>query len=137
MIVKRLDDSEIDFSWVLCCSFKERTYNDNLTRAMRTAIIFDVIDYKKCSLLKCNICQIEDQEYSNYHVDHDVVQFKTLMNNFLKITELILPSTFDSCERNLTCFKNEDITFKTEWVTYHTNHRKYQLLCRNCNLTKK
>ena len=37
------DGSETDFSWVYCCQFKERTNIDDLLRAMRNAIKYDII----------------------------------------------------------------------------------------------
>lgn len=137
MSIKRKDESIVVFSWVSCCEFKTKPISHYLSQAMRRAIAHDVIAYKISEIIKCNNCESESENYENYHVDHDNVSFKTLMDNFLKTTSLTSPTSFDKCKGNLICFKSDDIIFEREWVTYHTNHRKYQILCRNCNLAKK
>jgi glutaredoxin-related protein len=137
MSIKRKDGSSVVFSWVSCCEFKTKPISHYLSQAMRRAIADDVISYKRSEIIKCNNCGSESENYENYHVDHDDISFKTLMDNFLKTTKLTPPITFDKCKGNLTCFKSDDLIFKTEWVNYHTIHRQYQLLCRTCNLTKK
>ena len=89
-MIKRLDGSEIDFSWVYCCQFKERNTSDDLLRAMREAIKYDTIKYKqKQSKLVCNFCKTENELYENYHVDHHNPSFQTLKDNFLKLTNLL------------------------------------------------
>ena len=88
MMIKRLDGSDIEFSWVLCCQFKERTASNNLIRAMREAIKFDTIGYKlKQNKLICNFCKNENELYENYHVDHHNPSFQTLKDNYLDITK--------------------------------------------------
>ena len=49
-MIKRLDKSIIDFSWVYCCKFKVRRIIDDLLTAMREAIKEDTIAYKKIKL---------------------------------------------------------------------------------------
>ena len=49
-MIKRLDKSIIDFSWVYCCKFKVRSTMDDLTSAMRDAIKEETITYKKIRL---------------------------------------------------------------------------------------
>jgi len=138
-IIKRLDGSETDFSWVLCCQFKERTASDDLLRSMRTAIKDDIIKYKQNQFqLICSFCKNENELYENYHVDHDNPSFKTLKDQFLHLTKKQIPSSFGSCEIfNLTIFKDEDVDFKNDWVDYHNNNCNFQILCEKCNLTKK
>ena len=61
-MIKRLDGSEIDFSWVYCCQFKERTTSYDLLRAMREAIKYHTIKYKQNqSKLICNFCKTENE----------------------------------------------------------------------------
>jgi hypothetical protein len=91
-MIKRLDGTIIDFSWVYCCQFKERTTSDDLLRSMREAIKYDTIKYKqKQSKLICNFCKTENELYENYHVDHHNPSFQTLKDNFLQLTKKQIP----------------------------------------------
>jgi len=138
-MIKRLDGSEIDFSWVYCCQFKERTTNDDLLRSMREAIKYDIINYKqKQGKLICNFCKTENELYENFHVDHHNPSFQTLKDNFLQLTKKHIPLSFGDCKiYNLTIFKEEDEDFKNDWVDYHNKNCNFQILCRDCNLRKK
>jgi hypothetical protein len=49
-MIKRLDKSIIDFSWVHCCKFKVRSITEDLTTAMREAIKKETMAYKKIKL---------------------------------------------------------------------------------------
>jgi hypothetical protein len=139
IMIKRLDDSEIDFSWLYCCQFKERTNTDDLIRSMRTAIKDDIIKYKQKHIkLICNFCKTDNQVYENYQVDHHNPSFQILKDNFLQLTKNRIPSSFTDCKiYKLTIFKDEDVEFKNEWVDYHNNNCNLQILCRDCNLRKK
>ena len=107
-MIKRLDGSEIDFSWVYCCQFKERTTSDDLSKAMREAIKYK----QKQSKLICNFCKSENEVYENYHVDHHNPSFQTLKDNFLQLTKKQLPLSFGDCKiYKLTIFKDEDEDF--------------------------
>ena len=86
-MIKRLDDSIIDFSWVYCCNFKARSTTEDLTKAMREAIKEETIAYKKNQIiLQCNICKSDSELYNNFHVDHKNPSFCTLKNDFLNLT---------------------------------------------------
>lgn len=140
-MIKRLDGSEIDFSWVYCCQFKERTTSNDLLRAMREAIKYDTIKYKqKQSKLICNFCKTENELYENYHVDHHNPSFQTLKDNFLQLTKKQIPLSFGDCKiYKFTIFKDkdEDEDFKNDWFDYHNKNCNFQILCRDCNLRKK
>ena len=138
-VIKRLDGSEIVFSWVYCCQFRERTVSGELVRAMREAIHLDTIQYKQqqCKLI-CTFCKTERERYENYHVDHDNPSFQTLKDTFLKLTEHQIPVSFGKCKiSKMTIFKDEDGDFENDWVEYHSKNCKFQILCRDCNLRKK
>jgi hypothetical protein len=142
MGIKRIDDSETDFSWIRCCKFKNRNTRDDLVIAMRTAIKDDTISYKKKSKLICNYCKSENECYENYHVDHHNPSFQVLKDNFLQLTKKTMPLTFDDSfvfnnkKYNTCAFKDEDNDFKNDWIDYHNNNCNFQILCSNCNLTK-
>jgi len=108
-MIKRLDDSIIDFSWVYCCKFKARSTTEDLTKAMREAIKEETIAYKKNQIiLQCNICKSDSELYINYHVDHAFPSFRTLKNDFLNITSSIIPQTFGSCDKFYTTIFKEN-----------------------------
>jgi hypothetical protein len=138
-MITRLDGSEIDFSWVYCCQFKERTTTDYLLMSMREAIKNDTIQYKlQQRKLICAFCKTENERYENYHVDHHNPSFKTLKDDFLRLTKKQIPSSFEDCKiYKLTIFKDEDEDFKKSWVNYHNTYCNFQILCRDCNLRKK
>ena len=135
-MIKRIDGSETDFSWVYCCKFKERTIADYLKMALRTAIKDEVMAFrKKQSKIICNYCKTETAE--TYHVDHETPTFQMLADNFLKLTTTPLPTDFEDCKiYNFTLFKYEDEHFKNEWIRYHNENSKLQILCQTCNLRK-
>lgn len=138
-MIKRTDGTNVDFSWVHCCQFKDKTDVDKLLRAMRYAIKDDIIRFKKQSQLKCVQCQSEDELYEDFHVDHDNPSFKTLKDNFLQATDKLIPTSFTDCNKyKLTMFTNDSNSnaFKKEWIEYHNNHCNLQILCRDCNLRK-
>jgi hypothetical protein len=138
-MIKRIDGSETDFSWVYCCQFKERTTSDDLVRSMRTAIKNDIIQYKQSqNKLICNYCKTENELYENYHVDHHNPSFQILKDNFLQLSTKQIPTTFGDCQiYQLTIFKHEDQDFENDWVEYHNANCNFQILCRDCNLRKK
>jgi len=138
-MIKRLDGSETDFSWVYCCQFKERATKYDLVCAMREAIKYDTINYKKKqNKLICNFCKTEKELYENYHVDHHNPSFQTLKNNFLQLTKKTIPLSFGDCKKyKLSIFKYEDEDFKNDWVDYHNQNCNFQILCRDCNIRKK
>jgi hypothetical protein len=109
-MIKRLDESEIDFSWVYFCQFKERTKCDDLIRSMRSAIKDDTIKYKQeQNKLICNFCKNENEIYENYHVDHHNPSFQTLKNDFLQLTTKPLPLVFDDNPKyNLAMFNDKN-----------------------------
>lgn len=137
-MIKRIDDSIIDFSWVYCCKFKERTVAEELVRSMRSALKDDITKYKRSQTkLICNYCKSVDELYEDFHVDHDDPSFRTIKDNFLKLTTLLPPLEFGNCDKyKITIFKDEDIDFKNEWVDYHNKNCKFQILCKSCNLKK-
>lgn len=136
-MIKRVDGSETDFSWVQCCEFKkERTDSVLLTKAMRSAIMNDIMKFKQSqSKMICNHCRTDSAE--NYHVDHDSPSFQVLKDNFKNSTDKQLPTSFADCKiYNLKIFKDEDEGFKKDWVDYHNKNCSLQILCKECNLRK-
>jgi len=135
-MIQRTDGSKTDFSWLDCCKFKKRSTKEDLTKAMREAVKFDMIEFKRSNKLICNLCNVENLPYDKYHIDHVEPSFKTLSEDFLK-TKQNIPTTFSECKTTYTTiFKDEDKEFKNEWFLYHHNNCKLQVLCSCCNFKK-
>jgi hypothetical protein len=134
-MIKRIDGTEEDFSWVYCCKFKKRTVIEDLKNAMREAIDIQIFNYKsKCNNLICNYCK-DSNALTKYHVDH-IYPFSKLYDDFLK-DNLDYPKTFGNNKLNFkTCFNDTDNKFKNDWVSYHLNNATFQILCIDCNSKK-
>jgi len=139
MMIKRLDGSEVDFSWIQCCKFRQQTNEQYLTKAMREAISNDIITFKQSQIkLICSFCKLDNENYKNYHVDHHNPSFENIKNNFLKSTKKKIQLTFEECKKsNLTIFNDNDKDFKEDWLNFHNKNCNLQILCKNCNLRKR
>lgn len=132
-MIKRVDGTYDDFSWVYCCKFKERTTIFYLLRAMRQTISIDTIEYKKNNKLICAICNNSKNAYHDYHVDHKYPSFNTISNNFI---ELNTPPTTFNHSTQITTFNEKDNIFKKNWYNYHKQNSSFQILCSHCNTSK-
>ena len=137
-MIKRIDESIIDFSWVYCCQFKIRPSTTDLYTAMRQAIAPDMIKFKKEQFeLQCSLCQVSDLDYSDYHVDHNEPPFRTIRDNFISLPGSLIPLNFGSCPQTYaSVFRDDDIDFKNNWIKFHNDSCTLQILCRECNLKK-
>jgi hypothetical protein len=139
-MIKRMDGSEIDFSWNKCCQFKKNNNSmEELIKAMRYATKLDILKFrnKHEAHLICSYCHCTDKE-KEYHVDHENPSFHVLKNNFLQSTTKTLPTRFDEDPSNhATIFQKSDEPFEMEWRQFHQQHCNLQILCKKCNLTKK
>ena len=50
-MIKRLDGSTIDFSWLQCCRFKDRSIDEDLSMAMRFAVQDEILKFPRRLLL--------------------------------------------------------------------------------------
>ena len=103
------------FSWNHCCKFKSRSYQENLTNALRSSIQEQVMDYKNKNQLICCICKIQNLSKSNYHTDHKTIPFRNIVSNFLteqrSMSEGYIPSEFSN-DGYFTVFRKEDYDFE-------------------------
>jgi hypothetical protein len=80
------------------------------------------------------ICE-ECLSYNNIHVDHYLISFMEILNNFLENNNVSF-FEIDSLA-NVHTFK-KTIEYKTkniekDWIDYHNEKATYRLLCRSCN----
>lgn len=131
--IKRLDGSNVNFSWIHCCNFKPKSNKQNILNAMRSSIADQIIEFRNNNEMCCVQCECID---GSFHIDH-VLSFHILSNNFLDNIKIKFPTNFDKCEKtNLTIFKKDDEKFMKEWQDYHRDNSVLQVLCKSCNLKK-
>jgi hypothetical protein len=133
--IKRIDDSDIVYSWNHCCKFKSTTQNELLASCMRNSIHDDILEFKQHQIMRCNLCKTIDCTWLDFHVDHVDPPFREIKDNFLKQTNLRIPSIFGNCKNFSTkIFMDDDVAFKNEWIAYHKTNAVLQILCKTCNL---
>jgi hypothetical protein len=137
MTLKRKDDSEDSFSWIHCCKFlRENVHKDkdNLNQAYRSAIHYQIYNYKSSATNKCCFCGIDDKDCI-YHVDH-IIPFSKIKDDFLIQNEIPVPNKFDKDIDGVVTFTDDDYEFNKIWTKYHLRHAKLQILCQKCNIKK-
>lgn len=134
ILIHRLDGSITNFSWVICCTFLERSNSQILTRVMRYTIRDQIVNFRAGQIKKCNICQI-NSKHTEYHVDH-IHPFSIIKNEFLNQTKHPIPTTFIDDEFYMPIFNDVDKEFMLDWKRYHEERSNFQILCAPCNLSK-
>ena len=95
-----------------------------------------IFEFKNQSILKCCLCGIDKKEKYKFHVDH-IVPFSKIRNDFLDFTSFKKPDKFLNCSKeNKNMFTEEDEWFKNDWIMYHNETCKLQILCDQCNIKK-
>jgi hypothetical protein len=110
-----------------CVSGKSK---DNLRPALRNAIKSQCDTFRSNSELICELCL--DTE-NIMHIDHFEPQFTTIVDNFLKINELKIPTKYDASANNSACFKLVDNKFEKSFYEYHKDVATLRVLCCTCN----
>jgi hypothetical protein len=130
--IKRVDDSEIDFSYKSCISGRPKSIEQNLKQAMRNSVNDQILEFKNNQDLNGFVCG-GDNCSDKIHVDHFPIKFRDLYAAFIKEKEI--PTQFDDCP--VTCqaiFKEQDFCFKNEWAEFHKEKATFRLLCATCNI---
>jgi hypothetical protein len=135
-MIKRTDGTEADFSWCYCCEFKPRTIEDDVGRAMRTAITEDINAFKRqfSNKFKCVFCAAEGTNSAEFHADH-VRPFCDIKDEFIG-GEQCIPTRCAETLKGATRFHEHDREFERRWVDFHNQKAKLQILCKSCNLSK-
>jgi hypothetical protein len=138
----RKDNTNIVISYVVCAEdsiidksrMKVHDVRFKLYQAMRNAINDQIIEFKNTSVFKCVQCSNDDEE-TEYHVDHHNPSFMEMRDSYLE--GKVCPTRFDYIDRlNISKFKEQDIQFASEWREYHRTNANLQILCKSCNLRK-
>lgn len=132
--IRRVDGSEIDFSWLTCVDQKNKSNISNLSQAMRGAVVDQIIEFS--SPRKHFACELCGDKTSKKHVDHEGPTFFKLVSDFISFN--LTPEKFDDCETyHRAKFKKEDDSFEKKWKEYHRDNARLRILCERCNLTRK
>jgi hypothetical protein len=131
--IKKKDGTTDNISYSQC--FKNRKRDDFKT-AMRVAIEYQIKQFRKNHILKCEFCNI-NSPYERYEVDHEN-HFEEILDHFLKTTTLTKPSKFQDGdgEDNRKMFTLEDKEYENEWKLFHESKARLRILCRDCNQTR-
>ena len=134
LYIHRVDNTDVIFSWRYCCSLKSRDY---LCDAMRSSISKDIIQFKKSSKLTCNLCNIENLPFGEFHIDHNKNSFHSIYKKFMEVNTLKIPTIFQRNNFNTCEFMDNDYEFKKNWIEFHNKNCDLQVLCKSCNLKKR
>ena len=128
----------VNFSFVRCCEFDKKSKKSdteyNLINAMRTAIEYQTIEFKKNNKIICSLCKTITA--LEYHVDHNKPLFHEITTSFIT-QNTDTPLTFDKNYNYRLVFKDCDKIYKNKWCSYHKEMATLQILCKSCNLRKK
>lgn len=136
IIIKRIDESTEDFSWLICTGFKKVSTRSVQLEVMRDAVKNLTINFKANNELVCALCDANNLNYSEYHVDHKTLPFSVIATQFLN-DNVQFPTWFDT-KPNLCghFFKKEHKEIEQQWFDYHLKHSDFQILCNSCNSKK-
>lgn len=130
----RKDGSYDDFSYNHCCQFRPNGWKENSRLALSYALRLSIAEQIKNYRLSvknhhyCFYCNSSDE----LEVDH-IYPFSHLIDDFLKITQYIIPTEFINAYHGKYIFKDEDKPFEADFINYHLKNAKYQFLCKKCN----
>ena len=131
--IYRKDATVEIFSWVACCKKVNKSDLAKLTKAMRSAVIEQIFEFKTMQIPECCICSSD----INLEVDHKYPPFRVLVKEFLK-DKVEIPNMFSkSTNGRFLMFDENDNCFEYEWQNYHKQNAYLQMLCARCNNRKK
>tara|TARA_R110001606_G_scaffold390459_1_gene557436 strand:+ start:101 stop:754 length:654 start_codon:yes stop_codon:yes gene_type:complete len=127
----------VSFDWETLAKGYIPKEKDQVRQACREAIWTQCHDFKLNSqndddTWTCNNCNKICYTTKEIQTDH-LYPFSFIVNDF-KNTRPYIPKEFDKhSESNETRFRNNDFVFKNDFIEYHQEHAKYQMLCKSCN----
>ena len=131
------DNTLTEISWRICVTGKGKTSKTEFNSALRECIINQIFNFKNNSDLSyCTICNCSLID-KIIHVDHEK-QFNQLVNEFIKINEIIIPNKYD--KKDITferLFTDDDKWIGKLFEIYHLEHATLRIVCSTCNLTRK
>ena len=132
------------FSWRKCSQSPAATVTSplqRLTGLMRESVDDQVMEFKRANRqLLCGICQlpIKTIEAREPHVDHKVVGFATLRNQFLGLAEnKDRADPVDAITKNASGkYEWADPDMEKRWHQYHKDKAELQWAHATCNIVK-
>jgi hypothetical protein len=132
------DDTNTEISWRICVTGKGKSSKTLFHSALRQCISYQIKDFKNASDLSfCRECRCSLHD-KTIHIDHDVVQFIQLVENFMNKETIIIPIEYDKKDVTFQpLFKDNDKWIGDLFELYHLEHATLRVLCETCNLTRK
>jgi len=124
------DGTKDTISWNTCVTGTPKPPSSLLTRAMRTAILAQMYEYKDTQPKICVLCGATKK----LTVDHFPRKFRDIKQQFLDETKRPIPTEFGKLSAALDCFCYDDYPFQREWELFHESHASYRILCLTCNM---
>ena len=122
--VIRIDNTEVDFSWVRCCTQRWKDESDFVIDAMRMATLQTRPYFKK----RCEKCKTHEGPFEAHHSD---IPFRTIADNFLKQHPEILEAKLTNGAG--TFFHKDSNDIAQLWIDYHDTVVRWQYLCKICH----
>ena len=131
------DNTYTEISWRICVTGTGKSQKTLFNSALRQCISYQIKEFRYASDLsycrECN-CSLDDK---TPHIDHDEIQFIKLVEDFIELNQLIIPTKYN--KKDITfepLFKDEDIWIGNLFKSYHLQHASLRILCSTCNLTR-
>ena len=119
-----------NISYRACCTPSSGGPKDAIKRAMRNAIVGQLMDFRRSNVHVCALCRGRQ----SIEVDHHTPTFAELYRAFIDGRDDV-PVEFSKGENYLVGFRDTDEAFASAWRAYHAEHATLRLLCRTCNLS--
>lgn len=135
----RTDGSFTDFSFTKCIKSKKVSNRDKFNRAARSAIFYQIIDYKKdyFYIHPNRPCEQTGEmvTYETCHVDHcGEFSFKSIVDNFIREHNIDVESVKTYQRNQVEYFDDKELEY--DFQNYHDTYAKLQVVTPNYNLTK-
>jgi hypothetical protein len=132
-IVKEDDSIEV-ISWMCCCSGKPKTDKELFNRCLRELIKYQIYEYKNKH--NNNICELCKKQSDNIHIDHYVLTFKQIVDNFMCKYKIRIPSAYEKDGSNNVIMLGDDVYIGELFQRYHQEVATFRILCAKCNLSR-
>ena len=126
-------------SWRKCVTGKGSSPKASCNDALRECISSQIKKFRDASDLSyCRECNCSIDDINPPHIDHHEPQFAQLVEEFIELKSIIIPTKYDKqAFKNKTIFKADDyIRIGKPFERYHLDHAILRVLCEKCNTTR-
>jgi hypothetical protein len=124
MLAIQNNGTEIDFSWVRCCSQNWKKEEHLVTEAMRLLTLKTRPYFKN----QCELCKTKTGTFEAHHSN---ISFKRIADQFIKEHPEILDAKLTNGIG--TFFHDDSKDIADLWIDYHDTIVRWQYLCKPCH----